>query len=253
MASKEKKVKLRKTRDLIQLIMFLLFPVIIYYLSPVLPIEGAAEGIVSGSVLVFGGLFFSAFFFGRAWCGWVCPGGPLQDYAAKVNDKPARGKGWNLLKYILWVPWIIVIGLMFLRAGEVKSVEPFFRTEYGISAMNIGGWIVYFGVVLIILLLALFGRKRSFCHSVCWVAPFMLPGNRLRSKWKLPGLRLRAIPENCIQCGVCDKHCPMSLAVQDMVLKGDMWNAECILCGECVTHCPKDAIKFSLIKKSADK
>lgn len=249
MKSKDKKIKLRKTRALIQLIMFLLFPVIVFYLSPVLPIEGASKGIVSGSVLVFGGLFFIAFFMGRAWCGWVCPGGSLQDYAAKVNDKPARGKGWNYLKYIIWIPWLFVIILIFLRAGGVKAVEPFYMMEYGISAMNIGAWIVYFGVVLLILLLALLGRKRSFCHSVCWMAPFMLPGNWVRSKWKIPGLRLQAIPKNCVQCGICDKHCPMSLGVQAMVQKAEMWNPECILCGECVTHCPKDAVKFSLIKK----
>jgi ferredoxin-type protein NapH len=55
------------------LISLLLFPITLFYLSPYLPVAGAAEGVVSGSLVVFGLLFIAALFVGRLWCGWVCP------------------------------------------------------------------------------------------------------------------------------------------------------------------------------------
>ena len=53
----------------------LLFPVVQNYFSPYLIIDGAFQGILNGSALVFLGLFLSSLVFGRAWCGWVCPAG----------------------------------------------------------------------------------------------------------------------------------------------------------------------------------
>jgi ferredoxin-type protein NapH len=36
----------------------------------------------------------------------------------------------------------------------------------------------------------------------------------------------------------------MSLEVQAMAERDDLFNDECILCGECVDICPKDVISF---------
>lgn len=55
------------------LISFFLFPVTFYYLSPVLIIEAAYNGIVNGSFIVFSLLFITALVLGRGWCGWLCP------------------------------------------------------------------------------------------------------------------------------------------------------------------------------------
>ena len=46
-----------------------LLPVTLYYFSPALSLQGAAAGVASGSILVFAGLFVSALFLGRAFCG----------------------------------------------------------------------------------------------------------------------------------------------------------------------------------------
>ena len=51
----------------------LLFPVIMNYLSPYVIIDGASQGIVNGSLIIFGLQFLSALFVGRLWCGWACP------------------------------------------------------------------------------------------------------------------------------------------------------------------------------------
>jgi len=70
---------------------FLLFPVTINYFSPYVIIDGASEGIVAGSFITFGTLFLGSLFFGRAFCGWVCPGAGLQEACFSISDKRARG------------------------------------------------------------------------------------------------------------------------------------------------------------------
>ena len=74
----------QRIRKVLIMLAFLSFPVTMNYLSPYVIIEGAANGIVNGSLVMFGLLFASALFLGRAWCGWICPGGAMQELALHV-------------------------------------------------------------------------------------------------------------------------------------------------------------------------
>lgn len=67
------------------------FPVTFYYPSPVVILAGVSEGIVTGSFVVFGVLFLSALVFGRAFCGWVSPGGAIAlSRASRGLESPRR-------------------------------------------------------------------------------------------------------------------------------------------------------------------
>jgi ferredoxin-type protein NapH len=90
----------------------------------------------------------------------------------------------------------------------------------------------------------IFGR-RAGCHTICWMAPFMIIGRAIRNLLKWPALRLVADAASCSDCQTCTRNCPMSLDVNGMVQRENMENGECILCGNCVDGCPKDAIRFS--------
>jgi len=229
-------------RNLLLLLSLLLFPVTLYYLSPYLILMGGAMGVLTGSAVVFLAMFVSALVFGRAFCGWLCPAGALQEGCAKVVGKPSKAPAW--LKYVFWGPWLLGIALAFLRAGGVKGLDFFFMTDHGISASGVPGYMMYFTVVLGIMALALLFGRRSMCRSVCWMAPLMVLGELLRRKLRLPGLRLEADGEPCIGCGACEKNCPMSLPVRDMAQKKDMHSAECILCGRCADGCPKKTLSL---------
>ena len=79
-------------------------------------VQDSFEGIVSGSALVFLGLFASALFFGRSFSSWVCPAGALQDACTGIVKKLVS-KRQNILKYIIWAVWIGAIIAGFISAA----------------------------------------------------------------------------------------------------------------------------------------
>lgn len=232
-------------RRALLLISLLLFPLTMYYFSPFLVIQGAALGIATGSLVLFGTLFVSSLLFGRAFCGWLCPAGGLQDACASVRGKTLRRGRRDLVKYVIWVPWIAAIVAAVASAGGLSSVRPFYQTEHGISIAGPAAYVIYYGFIVLIVALALSFGRRAFCRYVCWMAPFMVIGRRLRNAGGWPALRLVAETGGCKQCGTCDRSCPQGLDVREHVLRGSMEDAECILCGNCADSCPARALRFS--------
>lgn len=241
----------QKVRRAIILVSFLLFPITINYFSPYIIIDGASQGIIAGSFITFALLFLVSLLLGRAFCGWVCPAGGVQEWCFTVNDKKARGGRFNWMKYFIWVPWISIIIIMAILAGGFHTVNPLYMTETGISVSEPAAYILYFTIVCLFVILSFTAGKRAFCHYVCWMAPFMVIGTRTKNFFRWPSLHLMAVSDKCKQCKTCEKNCPMSLEVNEMVQSGSMDNTECILCGTCVDNCPEGVIKYSWKRKKA--
>jgi polyferredoxin len=229
---------------------FLLFPVTLYYFSPVLILEGAADGIVSGSVLVFVLLFVASLFFGRAFCGWLCPAGGLQESAAVFRDRPVRRKGIRWIKFLIWIPWLTFFLFLIMRAGGVKRIDPLWRTNSGFSVSDLPSLIIYLSIAALFFLISVIAGRRAACHSICWMAPFMIAGRKIRNMFRWPALRLCRTAADCSSCGSCNAACPMSIDVREAVLRGRLEDADCILCASCADSCPRGSItlKFSGVK-----
>lgn len=222
---------------------FFLFPVTFYYLSPVLIVEAAAQGVVNGSFIVFGLLFISSLVLGRAYCGWVCPAAGCQEALFLARNKKIR-RG-DFVKWIIWVPWIGVIAYFAMGKGGYERVEFLYQTTYGFSIADINGLIAY--IIVLLVLIAIPGYaigKRSFCHHLCWMAPFMILGRKIRNLMNWPSLALTNESGTCAHCHTCTVSCPMSLPVETMVGQNRMENAECILCGTCADGCEFGVIKL---------
>ena len=234
----------QKIRKGLILFSFFLFPAIFYYLSPFLIIRASSQGIINGSFILFSLMFLSSLFLGRGYCGWVCPGAGCQEAIFSARDtKVTKG---DYIKWLIWVPWISSIVFLAISAGGYSRIDFFYMTTHGISIGNTQGAISYFIVVLVLIVLPSFViGKRSFCHHLCWMAPFMIIGRKVRNHFKWPSLQLQSNPEACKHCHVCVDNCPMSLPVEDMVQKERMENVECILCGTCVDGCKQDVLKYS--------
>lgn len=239
-------MKRQTVRKALLLISLLLFPVTMWYFSPYLIIQAASEHIMNGSFIVFCLMFVCSMFLGRVWCGYLCPAGGLQECALSVNNKPAK-QGWrNYIKFVIWVIWIVAVVVTFILGKNKVTVNFFFMTDHGISITEIYNYIIYYGVIFLLLIPALSHGRRAACHYICWMAPFMIVGSRVGQFLHIPQLHIEADTSKCISCKKCSRVCPMGLDVEKIVTEGiNSKCSECIQCGACVDNCSKKAIKYS--------
>jgi ferredoxin-type protein NapH len=234
------------------LLSFLLFPITLNYFSPYVIIDGASQGIINGSLIMFSLMFLSSLFVGRFWCGWLCPVGGFAENCFPLQAKPVKGRHLDWIKWFIWVPWIGIIIWAVVSAGGYHSVNAFLDTENGISIAGapdrpiIFAYLIYYIVLGLFLVLSLLVGRRAGCHSMCWMAPFMIIGRKLRNLANWPALHLQSQPDRCRDCKQCTSVCPMSLDVNAMVRSGKMEHSECILCGSCVDNCPTKVIRYQL-------
>lgn len=229
----------------------IVFPVTMNYFSPYLIVDGSFQGIVTGSAIVFASMFVGSMLFGRLFCGWLCPAAGIQEPLERVNNRRV-GRRADLVKWIIWVPWVALIIFAVARAGGYHAVDPLYGTVGGISVAGapdrpiIVAYVIYLGVALLFFGLAVALGRRGGCHTVCWMAPFMILGRELRNRlgaW--PSLRLKSDPAACNACGRCTVECPMSIDVTELSTSGHMEHPQCVLCGSCVDACPHSALSYS--------
>lgn len=236
----------QRLRKALLLVSLLFFPMTLYYFSPALIIQGAWEGIVNGSFIAFGLMFVSALLVGRLWCGWACPAGALQELSAPINDRQVPRRRMDWIKWAIWIPWVGLIAAMAVRAGGYRAIDPLYQLEGGLTVLQMDPpWFIYYYLVIALFLgLAVVFGRRAGCHTLCWMAPFMVLGRRAGNLLRTPALRLKADDDACIDCRRCTRGCPMSLDVNGMVHAATMEHHECILCGSCVDTCPEDVIRY---------
>lgn len=237
----------QRVRKALIIFSFVLLPVTFAYISCPIIIEGASKGIITGGLIVFILLFISSLFLGRLWCGWLCPGGGLQEIYSEINNKQAK-IGWlNWLKYIIFLAIIFIPLISAIRsAGGLTTIDFFYYTVHGISIAKPGAYIIFLVQIAFFTAFAILAGKRGFCHYFCPIAVIVIVGRKIRNLIRWPALHLSADTGLCTDCKICSKNCPMGLDVNIMVRQGNMENTECILCGSCVDVCPKQAISYAL-------
>ena len=133
----------QKIRKTLLFVSFLLFPITIWYFSPYLIIQAATEHIVNGSFIVFISMLVLSMFFGRAWCGYLCPAGGVQECVLRINDKPSKQGKRNRIKYVIWILWIIAVIATFILGKGNVTINPFYMTDHGISVSGIYNYVIY--------------------------------------------------------------------------------------------------------------
>jgi polyferredoxin len=176
---------------------------------------------------------------GNWFCGWLCPLGAVQDWLGQL--------GRRLFKRRLHIPpkaerilsWVryVLLGLSFLGLGFVIFLSDPYRNFHGLLA----GHLAYVGaaswVLLGLFLAASLLVDRPFCRYFC------LEG----AKYGLAGaariFSIRRDPSLCLDCGACDRACPVQARISD---RGHVRHPSCMNCLECLHACPsRGALKYA--------
>lgn len=217
------KTHLRKRRLLHWVVLPLFFIVIVFgwkypylgFLVPVVMMMGMMGGFLDG----------------RYVCGHLCPRGAFFD---RVMCLVHPGKA---------IP-------LFLRGGVFRTILfvgliSFMVYRLSLDFSNPLHWGRTFWLMCVIttvvgFILAVSIHARTWC-AFCPVGSFAnLVGGTKR--------RLLVDREKCIDCGLCEKVCPMNLPILSYKDGGQMSSRDCIKCSECIAICPKQALSWPVAK-----
>jgi ferredoxin-type protein NapH len=199
-------------------------------------------GVFGPSAVFWAAIFALVFVFGRALCGWACVYTPLQEQASTVltafGKPPARKK--------MGRRWIIyALTAIFWSTFAVNVVRSLDKLRFGWNnGLDVGShWLFFSGLLTIFpitLFLTHYLGSRFFCKYLCPL------GGTMSLYSKLGLLRMKLAPEKCVDCGLCDRNCQMSVPISAYVAANSpaIRDGNCIVCGDCADACAKDAISF---------
>ncbi|HET6351656.1 MAG TPA: 4Fe-4S binding protein [Coriobacteriia bacterium] len=194
------------------------------------------QRVAVSSVILFALMVGAALVFRRVFCGYLCPLGFIQELFGKVGrlffggkklevpavlDRPARFLKYAVLAFFTVWTW---------QAAEliIRPYDPWVAWMHLTSAELF----VEFGVGAAVLIVSLAGSllyDRFFCKYLCPTGAF------LGIVSKVAPFAMTRNASSCIDCGKCDKACPVNIKVSTATR---VTSAECIACNECANACP---------------
>jgi polyferredoxin len=173
-------------------------------------------------LLVFASLLIIAPFRGRWFCGNLCPRGSFVDFWLAPISRKVRIP--SILKSMkIRVPiFIALMGFMIFRIINTNGIVDRVGMVFVTLCILTTSISILFGVIIAL---------RAWC-SFC-------PMGTLQRTLGGSKYQLKVDRDLCIECGKCQKVCPMQLSVNEIMQLPD-----CIKCGRCVEVCPKEALSF---------
>ncbi len=173
-------------------------------------------------LLVFSSLMIIAPFRGRWFCGNLCPRGSFVDFwLAPISRRIKIPRQFRSM-WLRMPVFIALMGFMIWRIIQTQGVVDKVGMVFVTMCILTTSVAILFGVAI---------APRAWC-SFCPMGTMQraLGGTRYQ---------LKVDKELCIECGKCEKVCPMQLPVSEILEKPD-----CIKCARCVEACPKGALRF---------
>jgi len=214
-------------------------------------------------------------FFGRIFCGYICPMGTTLDGTDKLfgttrKKQPEAGK-LRLLKYIIlfFLLGASLLGVSFVFVAAplslitrfygllVHPVLAFLSNEILSLVQPLAEWLDMDAVVFMrittprfatqLFILAFFGAlfvlakvsPRFWCRNLC-------PSGALMALVSKKPLIRRCVSDDCTDCGRCANFCPMN-AIMTEDPRATL-HEECIVCRTCQNTCPENAISFDRVR-----
>ncbi|MGW8169963.1 MAG: 4Fe-4S binding protein [Sulfurovaceae bacterium] len=208
----------------------------------------------------------------KAWCGYMCPFGTLQDWITVLRKKIGirfsiytqnQFEQLSKIKYlfliiVLLFPLLIGAGVLsnnwsatFCQMCPARVISPMFTGDFS-------QWSIDFSSKTNMILTALgisfaslffvgaFVKKRFFCFFCPMSALHYIFADTSIIKFKKDGSK-------CTRCGDCYAVCDMQIKdIADDVINTNILRDDCILCLKCVAACPEDdALHFDILNIKA--
>jgi ferredoxin-type protein NapH len=206
-------------------------------------------------------LFFV--FLNKAFCGWICPLGTVQELLYRLGrrlGRPFRGMSETAAKRLRPVKWALLVGLVMvlpLLAGlgvtpgvtgdawcqvcpsrlattlltgdtEQLTVRQGGALEFGFGALAN----TLFGFIVV----AALAVRQPFCR----VCPLMALNAAFQ---RLSPMRLvKQESDKCETCGICRQACPMDIPEIHHEHGSKAFSEDCTLCGRCAEYCPNEGV-----------
>ena len=175
----------------------------------------------------------SAVFFGRAFCGWACPGGLVSELVSKLLNIGKKIKGRIDVK-LQWLKYLVLAATLILWlyllnprwAIPIRTGDFFNSVRLTFQHANNLWLIKAFFIIGIIVMGGVIGSL--WCRFLCPLGGAL----ELFRRFSLFQFKKTSA---CNNCGLCSNVCPMNTEPE---------NYNCANCGDCKNSCPSDAIYF---------
>jgi polyferredoxin len=176
-------------------------------------------------IILMGAFVAFALVLGRAFCGYLCPIGAVQELAFSIPGKKylnGHKKITMTARALFLVATLAVAIFMSIGLLNILGAGSFFKAEY----LAISFWI-FVGTILASIFV-----YRPFCRIACPYGAILSLAS-FKSAFKIRR------NDRCIDCGKCEKVCPTGEAGRND------GKAECYMCNRCVEVCPVDGLEYS--------
>jgi NAD-dependent dihydropyrimidine dehydrogenase PreA subunit len=197
--------------------------------------SGFIKRTAASALVLFATTLGLALVYRRSFCGQLCPLGALQGLFGALGARIFRSRPLVPAAVDRWARYVKYGVLAFFVLWTWRAADLVMRPYDPWAAyahLTSDELFLEFGIGFGILLLALVGSfayDRAFCKYLCPM------GASLGLLSKISAFRIQRDADTCIDCGACDRTCPMNITVSKETA---VTSAECISCNECVNSCP---------------
>ncbi len=199
----------------------------------------------------------------KAFCGWICPLGTVQELLYRLGrwlKRPLRYLKPDRIGRVRPIKWLLLLGLvMALPLATGLGVAPHAAGDAFCQicpsrvittlatgtaeqlAVNTSGWAdTTFGALRAFLVgfvvIAALAVRQPFCR----ICP-MLALHAVFRRLSLTRL-VKVENERCEKCGICTKACPMDIPEIWQAHGTKAFGEDCTLCGRCAEYCPDQGV-----------
>jgi len=166
---------------------------------------------------------------GNLFCSWMCPFGALQELMGAIGSKITKKKfrmPQSIQKYLkfsryIWMG-IVASNVIVYLAGLLDGYHTFFNAAENFTMSLAVGFMLFY------LVLSLF-FDRPYCNYLC------TEGIKFGVLSLARPYSIKRVEDTCINCGKCDKSCPMNISIST---HPHVRSAQCINCMACIQACP---------------